>query len=153
MRLRISSERSHSNPSRSARCRATVDLPLPESPQTTTIAGLRLAYVIERKGDVAARRRGGRIARGGRNRGVAAGQALDLGAHQCAMKLVERNQQRKIGVARCLAIRPHQLVREAASAEPVEIHREKPHVRSDVDVAQPLAELDAVDDRNRFAGK
>jgi len=69
------------------------------------------------------------------------------------MEFVERSQQRKVGVAGGLAIRSHQLVREPAGVQPVEIHREEPNVRSDVDVTQPLAELDAVDDRDRIAGE
>ena len=63
----------------------------------------------------------------------------------CAVAFVERDEHRKLLVAGDFGVGLDQLIGECGRAEPLEVHREERDLRRNIAIAQPLAELDAID--------
>ena len=75
-------------------------------------------------------------------------QTLYLAAHACAIALVERNEHPEVLITTDFGVGFNQLVSEPRRAKSIEIHSEECDLGSNVAVAQPFAELDAIDHIN-----
>ena len=75
-------------------------------------------------------------------------QTLDFAAHARAIALVERNENPEVLITAYFGVGFNQLVGEPRRAKSIEIHREECDLGSSVAVAQPFAELDAIDHIN-----
>ena len=85
---------------------------------------------------------------GGLRRGRVVGdaQARDLGADERPVRDVEVLERRRPAVAGAIPIAVEETAREIAAAEPLEIHREERDVGEHVAEAEPVVELEAVED-------
>src|SRR5208283_3314698 len=104
----------------------------------------RAIRIAPRKLEVITRELAGALALRRADFALQAPQTLDLAAHACAIALVERDEHRKLFVAGDLGVGLDQLLGEPRRTEPLEVHRQECNLRSDVAIAQLLAELDAI---------
>jgi hypothetical protein len=79
------------------------------------------------------------------------GDAFDFAAHDGAIAFVEIGQLEHAGITERARRGAQKQIREIVSSFEVEIHREKGEVVRDIDKAEAIVELDAVEDGDRVA--
>ena len=104
--------------------------------------------VARRQLEVAACELTGAFSFRGTHLALEAFQTLDFAAHACAITLVERNEHPEVLITTYFGVDFNQLVGEPRRAKSIEIHCEECDLGSNVAIAQPFAELDAIDHIN-----